>query len=572
MHSSDIEITSFRQILLLPLTLAGSDDRISDTVHDFAKTMQDQHGWTEEMDHLAHLGPANDKSAFAEFVYFHGYIQDFLYDRRDLDAANDGEHDALRLFRRADPGQLKVSVNIAGDALGESGPVRIDVALPIARMHLYLFELGVATLVVEVALERDPKVRISGREHPMSLAHAQALQNALRRIYPPYFKQQHIDMDAAENIPEYPASLSWSGGANVARLKPSEWIAQVADHRRNPMDAVWRSVLDPLPIEKSSSDTGPRWRQIIDERIPSMIYIGARDGSCIDRDDFVRLCFLDDPGRGDPYARSFLRGFERKHCYDRHWYGRYGTRYMFSGYSMVMFGTGDPADQHDIFHHVLAEHFRRHYFQMGLLIQLQFAALLSLSQRVSEAVKDKRARGRAEFRRRMLAIEDEVLAFEQRYWFTQVSNQLQAREVYDLWLGNTGVVNIYDEVRAQVRAANAYLDAREQEKQTSASTRLSIVATFGAIVGVSLAFLGMNVLASPDFLAAFGVPKDVSSVPNATASGISGLRRLAGAHAAVFFGVVTLSCTLGRFLLARYSIPRLRRMSRSRARAGSRRG
>jgi len=31
------------------------------------------------MDHLAYLGGANDKAAaYAEFVYFHAYIQDFL--------------------------------------------------------------------------------------------------------------------------------------------------------------------------------------------------------------------------------------------------------------------------------------------------------------------------------------------------------------------------------------------------------------------------------------------------------------------------------------------------------------
>jgi hypothetical protein len=551
MNSSDIQITSFRQILILPLTLVGAENSVSHTVHDFAKSLQNQSGWIEERDHLAHLGAANDNSAYAEFVYFHAYIQDFLYDRAGLAASTDSEP-AIRLFRRTNAGQFDVSVNIDGQALGEGEAIRLDVMLPIARMNLYLFELGVVILVIEVALERDPKVKIGGTERPMSLAHAQALQNVLRRIYPPYFKKEHIDQDTAENIPEYPASLRWSGQAQATRLKPSEWIAQVAFHRRNPIDPVWRCILAPLPIEESSQDTGRRWRQIIDERIPSMVYLGIRGPSGVERKDFARLCFLDDPGRDYPYSESFLEGFEQKHCYDRHWFGTYGTRYLFSGYSMVMFGTGEPGDKNDSFHHVLSEHFRRHYFQMGLLIQLQFSALLSLSQRVSEAVKDKRTRGREEFRRQMLEIEDEVLAFEQRYWFTQVSNQLQAREIYDRWLEITGVSKIYSEVRDQVRAANAYLDAREQAAQTSATTRLSVIATFGVIGGAAFAFLGMNVLASPDFLAAFGVSKDLSAAQSVTSGG-SGRWQMATAHLAVFFGVLLASCALGRLLLSRYS-------------------
>lgn len=552
MNSSDIEITTFRQILLLPLTLAGARTGVADFVREYANGLDGQLGWSEVTDHLAHLGPVRDKAAYAEFVYFHGYIQNFLYDQVDVSAPNDGER-SLRLFRREHAGRLEVSVNIDGKALGESGNVRVDVALPIVRMRLYLFELGVAILAVEVALEKYPTVRIANSDRPMSLAHALALQNALRRIYPPYFKQEHVDQDSSEHIPEYPASLRWCGGAPATHLKPSEWIECVAVDRRNPIDQIWKNILAPLPIEVTSRDARPRWRQIIDERVPSMVFIGTRDASGVERKDFARLCFLDDPGTGFPCAEAFLEGFERRHCYDRHWCGTYGTRYLFSGYSMVMFGTGDPEKGDDIFHQVLSEHFRRHYFQMGLLIQLQFAALLSLSQRVSEAVKDKRICGQADFRRRMLDIEEEVLTFEQRYWFTQVSNQLQAREIYELWLKMTGVAGIYDEVRGQVRAANAYLDAREQEMQTGASTRLTVIATFGVIIGLAMAFLGMNVLASPDFLAAFGVPKELPQAGQTAPGGLTPLWHLAAAHAAAFFGVLTVSCALGRFLLRHYS-------------------
>ena len=202
-----------------------------------------------------------------------------------------------------------------------------------------------------------------------------------------------------------------------------------------------------IVIDPETLGDKPNWRQIIDERIPSMMMLGVREASGMTRGDFVRLCFQDEPGRDEyPYAESFLEGFEKKHCYDRFWHGETGTRYMFSGYSMIMFGNGDPANPKDFFHATLGEHFRRHYFQMGLLIQLQFAALLSLSHRVSEAVKNKKNGDKTVFRDEMLDIEREFLAFEQRYWFSQVSNQLQAREIYDLWLERTNVAKVYLEV------------------------------------------------------------------------------------------------------------------------------
>ena len=564
MYSSDIELTSFRQILILPITLSSEaiagtpgdrEGRVARKIHEIAKGLAKTDGWDEATDHLAYLAENDelndeDNAAYSEFVYFHAYIQAFLYDK-----GGKTEERPLRLFRRKAPGELEMGLDIDAWTLGEeSGKTRIDVTLPIERMHLYLFELGVAILAIEVAIPAKPTVRIGSEVRPMKLAHAQALNNALRRLYPPYFLEDTIKENRVDAIPEYPASLKWSISPGTVRLLPRTWIAQVVANRRNPVDPVWKRILSPIVIDPETLGDKPNWRQIIDERIPSMMMLGVREASGMTRGDFVRLCFQDEPGRDEyPYAESFLEGFEKKHCYDRFWHGETGTRYMFSGYSMIMFGNGDPANPKDFFHATLGEHFRRHYFQMGLLIQLQFAALLSLSHRVSEAVKNKKNGDKTVFRDEMLDIEREFLAFEQRYWFSQVSNQLQAREIYDLWLERTNVAKVYLEVREQVRAANTYLDAREQAAQTSATTRLSVIATFGVISGAALAFLGMNVLMSADFLAGFfGVPKDLSGQASTGGAGHFDRINFAAAHLATFFGALTLFFGLGRWLLRRY--------------------
>ncbi len=548
MESFLIPVTMFRQILILPVTLgSGTAEDIPGTIHKFARDLEGKDGWHEVPDHLNYLrDPATliDQHAYAEFVYFHPYIQRFLYDRPSQ------QQRPLRLFRRTNTGAFDVGVRIKGEALGLTGAdadkkVLVEISLPVDRICLYLFELGVAILVVEVGTGFDPKVTEDGVKKPLSLAHAQSLQNALRRIYPPYFLPETIKSDHAGAMPEYPAYLRWSESAAAPR-KPSEWIGHVKNRRRNPIDPVWQRLFAPLALEGEEPDgTKVLWQQIIDERIPSMLLLGVRDSTAVERSDFTRLCFVDEPGRGYFYAEDFLRDFEERYCYDR--FRNYGTRYMFSGYSMVMFGTGDPDNDDDTFHHILREHFRRHYFQMGLLIQLQFATLLSLSQRLSEAAKKEPDGG---LQKEIDALEKHFLAFEQGYWFSQISNQLQARELYDLWMKRAGVRTIYQEVRKQIHAANAYLGARAQQEQTEAAVRLSVIATFGVIVGAALAFLGMNVLASPDFLAAFGVPKGVEKAtplldPNMRQS-------LAAAHATVFFGILAIFAGLGKFLLGFY--------------------
>jgi len=156
----------------------------------------------------------------------------------------------------------------------------------------------------------------------------------------------------------------------------------------------------------------------------------------------------------------------------------------------------------DFFHATLGEHFRRTISRwLAHPIAIRRAAV-AVASRLGGG-QNKKNGDKTVFRDEMLDIEREFLAFEQRYWFSQVSNQLQAREIYDLWLERTNVAKVYLEVREQVRAANTYLDAREQAAQTSATTRLSVIATFGVISGAALAFLGMNVLMSADFLAGF---------------------------------------------------------------------
>ena len=484
-----IAVAQFRQIMFLPLTLSADLDApdLRGAVRCIADGLE-AHGWSQSTDLLGHLATSDDTAtltpeAYAEFVYFHGFIQKFLYRKQVGNAAAD-----LRLFQRNIGAAL--SVELPG----------FTVSLNIERLSLYLFDLGVAILVLEVSAGDDPCIiAANGRPH-LTLAHAQALQNALRRLYPPYFED--------DGTPEYPARIGISDKTYVS--KNEDWRGQVARERTNPLAQFWRDLLSPLGVEgyHPAKHPGGVWRQIIDERLPSMCFIETEHGKRVRRGDFMRLCFADNPSNDRyPYAEEFLKDFEREHCYDRHWYGDYGTRYLFSGYAMVMIGTGakpktKPGER--FFRDVLQPHFRRHYFQMGLLNQLQVAALLAISHDLSQSADVRETEGGPadRLRERAAALQRRFLAFQQHYWFTQISNQLQAREMYALWRERLGTQELHEEVKEQLENVNDFLDGRWQEKMQTSAERLNIVAVLGLVFGLTASILGMNVVVSEDFFGA----------------------------------------------------------------------
>lgn len=116
MKSSDIYPVSFRQILFLPLILTPCPDKsAAKCVKEIAASLTRapdsaaQGGgkagtpalpvWKEITNRLAHLGsPENASPAFAEFVYFHPYIQRFLYGA--CEEKQDDARAPLRIFTR----------------------------------------------------------------------------------------------------------------------------------------------------------------------------------------------------------------------------------------------------------------------------------------------------------------------------------------------------------------------------------------------------------------------------------------------------------------------------------------
>jgi hypothetical protein len=356
-----MQVDLFHEILIWPLRLeeAGREHpglvERERTLDAWGGRITSKH-WEEARDPFSRGIPSLESTRYAEYVYFHPFVQRFLY--------GDGKtRPALRLFTRND---------IKGMRVGMSEQ---SVDLNVERVHLYL-DARVALLVVEV----------SAKEVPLELV--EDLQDQIRRVYPPFFLSGRPGLcpDSVEWLDE--RSQPYGRASDYADM--NGYLRQFKADHVVPVAAHWQFLLEPLEAFTPGKPQGTlAYKQIEDERMQAMSYLAVRSPFEITRDHFVRLALYDshgDPGNL-PYAEEFLSGFERAHCYDRFWdkRGGYSTRILCSGYGFTMVGDSAWQGFVDESHGLLA-HFRQHYFQLGLIVHFQKASLLVLVDRLYQAV------------------------------------------------------------------------------------------------------------------------------------------------------------------------------------------
>ena len=100
------------------------------------------------------------------------------------------------------------------------------------------------------------------------------------------------------------------------------------------------------------------------------------------------------------------------------------TRYLFCGLSFSAITRMGPGSE------ILLRQFRHQFYQIGLIANFHKAALLSLSNRFSRAVERLNVRdfeSVKNFKRDVRQTLEVFLRFNHRYWFHEISNQVQAR-------------------------------------------------------------------------------------------------------------------------------------------------
>jgi len=281
------------------------------------------------------------------------------------------------------------------------------------------------------------------------------------------------------------------------------YLAFVGRYRAPRFAEHWTYLLKPIVPDHSDEKGLIRFRQIEYSRMPLLAYVAMDNARSLTRTDFVRLGLVTGAGsdEGSPYSSRYLRDFEDRYCYDQFWdedrSGKPGTRLMSCGHAFAMIGdAGDPffVDREG----GMLGQFRHQYFLLFLIPHIHKATLLMLSDRMVDALNHldiRDAESVKRFKRTIRQLREIFLRFTHRYWFHEVSDQPQARELYRMTSNYLGTDRLYAEIREELGDMANYLESDTLRRQANTVVRLTVVTAFGLVGTIVTGFLGMNLIA-----------------------------------------------------------------------------
>ncbi len=468
MSSSNNIVREFHHTLLWPITLGALSRKAGADNLNYWDVLKRQPGPWQYVDDTLLIEDESCLAGYEEFVYFLPYVQRFLYGVGD---EGRGAQSSLHAFKRDDIATVEVN-------LKANSPV---IKLDVLRARLYFFyDVDVAVAVLEVA----------GKDIP--LADAVEMMDRFGRPYAPAWEASNQGAHCPHRVAFFDAAGALLSQSDYGDRE--KFIDLVRAERQTPLSMHWEYFLSPLMPAYLPGGV-IKYHQIENKRIPIMTYLSFDDPTELTRGDMVRIGFAAKWGDSNtlPYASSFLSNFESEYCYDRYWCPEdkqddMMTRYLFCGVSFAMVTKAN----HNA---TLLRQYRHQFYQIGLIANFNKAALLSLSNRFSRAVERLNVRNFEsvkQFKKHVRETLEVFLRFNHRYWFHEISNQVQASDFFKRWSHQLGSDALYQEVREEARDINEYLDADRTRKQTDNAMRLTVVSSCGMIGTVATGFLGMN--------------------------------------------------------------------------------
>lgn len=539
LNAADIPVRAFREILIWPLVphvppvrdQRSPNTQMTSWVADRLTRLaaqSDKATWRPVDDPTHHIPPPAQADGvaqarwraerFAEAVYFHEFVQSFLFFPRDAAVGLPHDRALFRLFQRSDI--TGVTVTMAN---------RMSLALTVERLNLYLFRTGAAILVLEVAYgippaiagERSGDAASASEPAPrvVSLADVQDFHDSFRRAYVP-FAYDNREGNQPVTLPNLVVrGVTWhlaGGGEAPFKLDDSDLATMISayleprdtrpDQRPTPLFAHWAWLLrEALPLDGQcwGHERPPvrdaAWHHVTDERLPTILSVSVTASDpdallyyrAVSRNDLIRLCFADPRGKPDstPYAAETLTGFEQDNLYAA--FRPDGSLFMSSGFAFVALGADAFFDNT-----IMAIHMRRHYFQICLLAQHEFAALLGISSRITRVVglHDPAEHGDETLEEAMQGIEDDYLDFIHRFHFTGASNHVQAVAMSKLIRRHLGLDALHHDLRQELQSATQYLFNRAASRAAATTEHLSFIGLFGVVASVAIALLSLTLL------------------------------------------------------------------------------
>jgi CorA-like Mg2+ transporter protein len=483
-NNSAMSVRHFRQILLWPLQLMPI--RRGTQIQEHWEVLGGEtadNPWRELLDEFTPDGKEFQLRHYSEFVTFLPYVQRFLYGESRVKKES-GNKDTepgsspMRVYRRHDIASVRIVTRAGAE----------PIVLSIAHIDLYFFyDIDVVLLNVEV------------HSDDLTLPQAQEVLYRFGRAYPAGWDERGDGLHCLH-------ALQWlaADGTVLAQSDSGDrdkFLSFVSKHRAPRISSHWSFLMKPLVLDHSDEQGAIRYRQIEFYRMPVMGLIAVDEPRQVTRNDFIRLGLGTGASEKNamPYSESHVADFEQRYCDDRFWCDvgpSPNTRYLASGRTLIVVGDAQSQYFLDNERGVLGQ-FRHQHFLLFLIAHFQRAALLMFADRLAEALK-RLDIGMADsvrrFKRSIRQNFEIFLRFTHRYWFHEVSEQSQARSLFDLTVRHLQLDALYDEVRDRIHSMNQYLETDSLRRQANTVLRLTVVTTFGLIGTITTGFIGMNLI------------------------------------------------------------------------------
>ncbi len=475
-----VVVRHFRQILLWPLQLMPLKEGSQIQKHwELLEQAGASQPWRELSSEFSGDHRRFHRRHYNEFAAFLPKVQRFLYGEGV--AGDQGawhSQSPVRVFRRSDIAQARVAWR------EDRPPILFDVG----HVELYFFyDIDVILLALEIFAD------------DLDLEQVQYTLYGFGRAYP-------LDWESDGSASHCPSRVEWldaAGGvlSSSDYEKMDRYLAFVARYRAPHIASHWEFLLRPLELYYEGGAGQIRYRQIEFHRMPLAAYLALDDPRVLTQADFVRLGMASAPGSSDlsPYSKRYLVGFENRYCYDRYWCPEapgLTSRFVCCGSTLVVVGSAGQRLFVDPETGVLGQ-FRHQYFLLFLIAHLHRAALLMFSDRLVDALNRldiQNVDTVRQFKRSIRQVFEVFLRFTHRYWFHEISDQAQVRELFRMCAAHLDTEELFNELREQVQAMSSYLDSDSLRRQSNSMLRLTVVTIFGMIGSVTTGFLGMNLI------------------------------------------------------------------------------
>ena len=476
-------VRHFRQILLWPLQIMHArvrEPHIS-KYWELLEAMGDECPWREVDDEFGDPDDFQERH-YKEFITFLPYVQRFLYGEGGRPGQSGYGKSPIRVFRRRDIARMRVVLD----------PRTPPLLFQVAHVDLHFFyDLDIIILAVEFFANDLPLLMVED------------VLFKVGRAYPAFW-------EADGQGGQCPYRVEWLAASGetlaVSDYENRRKYLQFVCRNRSPnVAAHWEFLLRPLALYNSDSEGVIRYRQIEYHRMPLLAYVSVNDPQALTRGDFARLALIAKAGPSDtlPYSEMELAHFEQQYCYDKFWdpsNPALSSRYLCCGHAFVVVGKASERFFADPETGLLGQ-FRHQYFLVNLIAHFHKATLMLFSEWLVMAVSQLDIRDMDSvktFKREIRRVMETFLRFTHRYWFHEVSNQAQARDLFRLLTGHLDTDRIYQDVSAAVKEMNQYLDSDGLRRQANTVVRLTVVTTLGLIATVATGFLGMNIFDEAD--------------------------------------------------------------------------